>query len=206
MVSMSIGHHLWITWFQIACEHVPSASDQRARQEAVGAGDDEFAPALVREMQASMIAISSAAHTIDALYGEVRSMVSIPPELAATWTQKRTPRWARICETLKRGCKLGDRTNRWPREFRALYQLRDPLVHHELATRPAVAHPNGLTNVSQEMADYSVENSRLAVDLAGDVILIALRAPVAPDLQAWARSMQHVPATIEALHASSRPA
>lgn len=145
-----------------------------------------------------MVAISGAAHAIDALYGEIKPLVPMPPELVATWEANRTARHERIFETLKRGCVLGPRTNRWPRQFRALYLLRDPVVHHEIRHLPAVPHPNGLTHVGQEMADYCVENVNASVDLALDVILTALREPKVPDLQEWASAMTHVPAAIEA--------
>jgi hypothetical protein len=80
-----------------------------------------------------------------------------------------------------------------------LYQLRDPLVHHELALRESVAHPNGLTNVSQEMADYSLENLGQSLDLAFDVATTAMTHPRLPQVADWANPMAHVAEKLQQL-------
>jgi hypothetical protein len=193
-LTLTLAHHLWMSWLQIASEHERAAERARTRGlELVGGGD-----AVAEEMHASMVAISGAAHAIDALYGEIRPLVSAPATVTATWNANRTARRVRIFETLKLGCTLGNRTNRWPPQFKALYLLRDQVAHHEIRHQPSVPHPNGLTNVSQEMADYSVENVRESLDLAFDVILTTLRNPLALALVAWAERMNHVPAAVEA--------
>jgi len=199
-----MGQHLWMTWLQIASEHAWEARQERTVQHAVGdASDTRFNAALPREMQAAMVAVSSSAHAIDALYGEVKPLVPIPRDVVAAWENNDTPRHRRILETLKCGCRLGSRTNTWPRRFSDLYVLRDPLVHHELRVRPSVPHPNGLVNVSQEMADYSVESALESVNLATDVIITTLSAATAPDLVRWADRMQHIPAFIQAVGAAA---
>lgn len=135
-----------------------------------------------------MVGISASAHAIDALYGEVRHLISVPPALVQTWEQNRAPRHRRIFETLKCGCALGAKTNIWPSKLKALYDLRDQVVHHELAPRPPVPHPNGLTNLNvvKEMADYCVENVAIYLDLALDVGLTAIECPREPALRIWA--------------------
>jgi hypothetical protein len=189
-------------WLQIASEQERIAIRARAHAIELGTGSQRFGDALSEEMHASMVAISGAAHAIDALYGEIKPLVPVPTAVVASWEANRTARHVRIFETLKRGCRLRDRTNRWPREFHALYELRDPVVHHEIKHLPTVAHPSGLTNVSQETADYCVENIGASLDLAFDVILTALREPKAPDLVTWATPMAHVPPAVEAWRTS----
>jgi hypothetical protein len=205
-VSISIAQHLWMTWLQVAADHAQAADQQRQRQLRLGASDEQFGPAMTRELQAAMVAISGAAHAIESLYGEIKPLVSIPESVRATWEANRSPRQARIFETIKYGCRLGSRTNTWPRRFDELYLLRDPLVHHELRTRPSVPHPNGLTNTSQEMADYTVESARGAVDFALDVMLTTIRTARADDLVQWADAMGHVPGALEAVVEQSRNA
>jgi hypothetical protein len=138
-------------------------------------------------------------HAIDALYGEIKSLVDMRAAVLAAWNANDTARPDRIFETLKRGCRLGPKTNAWPRRFKALYTLRDPVVHHELRQNPAIPHPNGLAHVSQAMADYCVENARESRDFAIDVILTALRSPRTPALVRWAAGMPHMPGVVEVL-------
>ena len=197
-VDIRIGHHMWMSWLQITCERERAAERARARELKLGSASDGFGDALEEEMHASMVAISGAAHAIDALYGEIRPLVPVPATLLATWEANRTARPDRIFETLKLGCRLGHRTNAWPRQFEALYLLRDPVVHHEIKHLPVAPHPNGLSNVSQEMADYCVENVRASIDLALDVAVSAIRNAKAPALASWAGSMAHVPEAVEA--------
>ena len=195
--SITIGTHLWMHWLQVSSERQRAATAARGESLRLGSGADGFGRALEIEMHASMVAIAGASHAIDALYGEIKPLVPISANLLATWDANRTARHERIFETLKRGCTLGTRTNTWPRRFRALYLLRDPVVHHEFGHQPTAPHPNGLTEVSQEMADYCVENLNASLDLAFDVILTTLRSPKASALVNWAKPMAHVPAAVE---------
>lgn len=184
-------------WLQIAASNEHDARAARAQSAAMRTRDAAFGEALTAEMHASLVAITAASHAIDALYGEVKPLISIPEEACAGWERNKTPRHSVIFETLKRGCRLGVKTNTWPAAFDALYLLRDPVVHHEAKPLPAVPHPVGGTNVSQETADYVVENVEPSLALAFDVVLTTLRQPRAPDLVTWANAMPHVPATIE---------
>jgi len=185
--------HLWIKWLEIAYEHQQEALQARERSLQTAETGAEFSAALGDEMRASMVAITAAANAVDALYGEIKPLVPVPEEVRAAWKANRAPRHARIRETLKEGCALGRLNAEWSSRFKHLYRLRDPVVHHEIRSLPTVRHPNGRTNVSQEMADYSSENATAAVDLAFEVVLTTIRHPRSPDLTAWAERMAHVP-------------
>ena len=199
---MILGHQLWLTWLQIASERERAA--ERARQRTIELGSrEQFADLLMEEMHASMVAISGAAHAIDGLYGEIKTLVPVAPALAEQWKANGTSRPDQIFETLKLGCRLGSRTNLWPRQFKALYELRDPVVHHELRHQPVAPHPNGLANVVQEMADYCLENVRESLDLAVDVAATTIRQPKAPALISWAVRMNHIPAVVEGFRSRS---
>ena len=59
--------HLWIAWAEVAIDRERAA--RLARGEAVALrpdGGPEFSAALTREFHASMVAVSAAAHTVDA--------------------------------------------------------------------------------------------------------------------------------------------
>lgn len=189
--------HGWLHWLQIAAIRETEAVAARNRLRQADTSDSEFGGAMIDEMHASMSAVVASACAIDALYGEIRPMIPLPSGLAALWTANHTSRPRRILETFKSGLRLGPRTNTWPREFRALYVLRDPITHHQIATNPSVPHPSGApTHVAQEVADYCMENARRSVDLAFDVVLTALVSAKAPAVRAWADRMPHVPEVV----------
>jgi hypothetical protein len=180
--SVSIGVHMWMHWLEIACRAEHEADEARARCLAIGPADAGFGEAMTQELQNAMLAICTASNAIDALYGELKGRIPIPEETRELWRRKRTARHRQIFETLKSGCALGARTNQWPARLDALYNLRDPVVHHEMAIRSVVPHPNGIVNSGQENADYCLENARAAVDVAYDVVLATietLRTPAA---------------------------
>jgi hypothetical protein len=100
-------------WAEIAKEHLAGAERARAdliEQQANG----EPLEAMARELRESMIAVAASAHAIDALYGEVvavaqaRGLVLVDPAQAAAWGANKTPRHARIFETLKRAFRFED--------------------------------------------------------------------------------------------------
>jgi hypothetical protein len=204
-IGLRVGLRLWLTWLQIASDHAGSAEQERSRGLELARTGADPRPARAREMQNAMVAISASAHAVDGLYGEVKPLIPVPRDVVEAWEAQRTPRHRQVFETIKGGCRLGRRTNEWPGQFKDLYDTRDDLVHHGLRLRPAVPHPGDpTTHVSQEMADYTLESARRAVDLACDVALTTLRQPTAPQLVRWARSLAHMPATVEALQAVSR--
>ena len=149
-----------------------------------------------------MVAVSAAAHSIDALYGEISPLIPVPEDLRVGWDENRTRRPMRIFETLKLGCQLGRRTNDWPKKFRHVYLLRDALVHHETTARATVPHPSGKTRVGKENADYSLENATESLDLALDVVKVSITQAKAPRLREWASTMAHVPGQLEAQRSS----
>lgn len=204
-VEIRMGHHLWMSWLQIGGERERAAAQARAHGLELRTAGEDVADALSEEMHASMVGIAAGACAIDALYGEIKSLVPVPPAVVAKWEHNGTPRHRRIFETLKHCCRLGRRTNLWPRQFDDLYLLRDPVIHHEIKHRPVAPHPIGQLNVSQETADYCLENTRESLDLAFDVVLTAMRQPKAPALVAWAQTMPDVPAAAEGFREYGRP-
>ena len=137
--TVTIGTHLWMHWPHIAFDQEKIAARAREELLALGPSDPDFGRALERETHASMIAVSAAAHAIDALYGEVAPLIPLPDGMADRWKANRTARPSRILETLQVGCRLGKRTSEWPPAFRELYTLRDAAVHHVIPPpdRPA---------------------------------------------------------------------
>jgi len=202
--SITLAHHLWMSCLQIARERECAAEGARRLTTERAAQGVEVVEALQEEMYAAMVAVSAAAHAIDGLYGEIRQFIPLPQGLQEAWTKQRTSRPDRIFETLKIGCKLGPRTHRWPPEFKALYKLRDPAVHHVVKHQATVPHPSRVgVDVSYEMGAYSLEAATRSLDLALDVAVTVIRNAKTPNLASWASTMAHVPAALQ--EGRSRP-
>jgi hypothetical protein len=113
-----------------------------------------------------MIAVAASAHAIDALYGEVvavakaQGLVLVEDEQAAAWKKNKTPRHARIFETLKRAFQLDDALGR---EIEWLFKrVRDPAVHPETRFEQTTAHPLGF-DTSPAYVLFAVESAERAV-------------------------------------------
>lgn len=182
--AIRIQTHLWLRWATIAKRFAGEARSARTELE----GEREKGQPLShmqQELEASMIAISAVAHTIDGLYGEIRDLAAVPQTTRDAWRAKRTPRESQILETLKIGFNVGRKSERWTAEFEWLFDLRDAALHHAPRSRDTVAHPMGGTHVSPEYADYCCENAARAIALLTDVIETCITAP-RPALAEWA--------------------
>jgi hypothetical protein len=68
-IQILISYALWDQWGEIAVEREGTA--RAARAELVAQHGHGQAPAMLTELLASMVAISAAAHALDALYGQL---------------------------------------------------------------------------------------------------------------------------------------
>ena len=169
-VTAKTSTSLLLVWTDVALEHEQTAwaaRDELTSQKAAGLPLD----AANNELNASLVAIMAASFAIDGVYGIASPHVTIPAPVLATWTRQRVPREGRIVETLKRGFKLGSATNRWPNEFKWLFDLRD-VVHPEEQFRDGGLHPVIGANVTVERSLYTAEAARRAVDLLAEVLRI----------------------------------
>lgn len=82
-VILKIKSHFWIDWAEIAIEN--EAVARRARLELYPKDASE---GLRTEKHAGMIAVSSSAHALDALYGELRDEIPLPDSLVDAWAKR----------------------------------------------------------------------------------------------------------------------
>lgn len=152
-------------WAEIAKEHL--AGSKRARAELIEQqANGEPLEAMGRELRESMIAVAASAHAIDALYGEVvavaeaRDLVLVDPEQARAWKANKTPRHARIFETLKRAFRFEEGLGH---EIEWLFKrVRDPAVHPKTRFEQTTPHPLGL-HTSPAFVLFTVESAQRAV-------------------------------------------
>ena len=190
--------HLWLVWAEIAIDHERAA--RAAREQAVALrpqGSPEFSEALSRELRASMVAVSAAAHALDAFYGAVKRYVQLPATTVEAWERNRTARRSRILETLKLGFAVGRAAQRWHAEFRWLFGLRDGVVHAEERWQSLRPHPVG-GKMTPEHVMYAHEASVRAVDLVLDVLDGSFTGPKPNDgqLSEYLAMRRDVPARV----------
>lgn len=159
--TVSQSTPIWRRWLTIAVATERDAEIARFQiEESQRAGR---LPALEEELQPAMLAITASSHAVDGFYGAFRN--SIDAMTRASWQQNGTARYKQVFETLKRAAKL-DQSVRT--DLKWLFDLRDAAVHHYERPRGTAMHPSTVlkTAVSQEYADYCIENARRAVSIA----------------------------------------
>ena len=184
--SLSIGTQMAIHWAQIAIANAHAA--RRARQSLADAqrrgSPLEFA--LATEMHASLIAISSAAHAVDALFAELKPLV-FTEDVTNRWKKNRTKRRAQIRETFRHGFRIvGDQ---WGSDFDWLFDLRADAVRPGFAAGDphAGSHPLGI-GAGPEFYKFTCEQAERAARLVVDVYRTCTTYPW-PATEEWAERM-----------------
>lgn len=190
--------HLWVRWAILAIREEAAAKSARVQLLEIGpAGGEQFDIAL--ESDAAMLAVAGSAHSIDGLYGEVKELIPIARAITATWERNKTPRHARIFETLKAGFRLGQRGGTWARELDWLFDARDFAVHHGPEFHEPVNHPLGVRTSRDAM--YTAEAATRAVDLLVGLLerMIEAPSPRRPDVQKWTTDLRRSVEVVVAL-------
>jgi hypothetical protein len=156
--NLLIRHHGWYTWAEIAIEQETVARAARATNPV-----DEFRP--------SLVAMTAAAFSLDALYG-VGQLLIPPPggDLPKRRASRRPPRGAQVAELLKRGVSPGKLALEWPARITALYEARDDAVHFGEEDAEPVFHPALNSHVAPEIMEWRFEAAEEAVDLLLEVV------------------------------------
>jgi hypothetical protein len=179
--TITITHHAWYTWAEIAIRHECLA--KRARE----AGD-------VHEYRPGLVAITSAAFALDALAG-------VAAELG--FEQRSGRRGGTIAERLKRGVDPGKLSAEWPRRILNLLEERNAAVHFEEQPAEPVWHPSLETKVDPFVARWGSDGATAAVDLLLEVLAGWADHP-SSEVQSWATAMADSVRALELLRASCR--
>jgi hypothetical protein len=181
-LSISVGTPIWLHWLRIAKEQTTHARRGANTAPSPLLASDvmtEMTGSVTDEMYPAMMAIAAAAFALDGLYDQVRSLA--PPRPA----KGRPKRQRLILETLKHAFAIGSYAQSWLAEFDWLNELRDPAVHPEHKTGPAVAHPSGWGNFAVEYTEYSADNAERALALLQEVLRVCVEKPK-PASRTWA--------------------
>ncbi len=186
-VSLLIGTHMAIHWTQIAIVNAQAA--RRARQ-ALADAHRRASPleyALATELNASLIAISAAAHALDALFAELKPLV-VTRDMQNRWKKNRTKRRQQIRETFKHGFRISG--DQWGRDFDWLFDLRTDAVHPGFAAGDphAGSHPLGI-GAAPEFYKFTCEQAERAARLIVDVYRTCTAYPWTATKE-WAQQMR----------------
>jgi len=119
---------LWPTWLETGCLHAEQAraAGDRLYPEL---SDGEKYTTLTEELQAGLVAVTALAFAVDGFYDTLRQELGDHPD-QATWSKKRTARYAQVAETFRFQLKLGPTFSRQLRTvLKELFEFRGRAVH-----------------------------------------------------------------------------
>ncbi len=186
-VSRSSGTHMAIHWAQIA---IVNAHGARRARHALADANRRASPlesALATELHASLIAISAAAHALDALFAELRPLV-VTQEVQNGWKKSRAKRRQQIRETFKHGFRISGA--QWGTDFDWLLDLRTDALYPGIAPGDprARSHPLGI-GAAPELCEFTCEQAERAARLIVDVYRTCTAYPW-PASEEWAQEMR----------------
>jgi hypothetical protein len=168
-ITLHVRFDVCPTWVQLALRHLDDAKAMRSAREIAWAGtnEQEKAVALEREFEASMQAVMAAAIAVEAFYSLIQPHVQLPPGVAAEWRTKRTARYTRVTEVIRRAFGLTPTgTAALRRNLKEIYRLRDLAVHPSGRIEAPIVHPEINVGVEWRFAWFRALNAELVVNAA----------------------------------------
>jgi hypothetical protein len=164
-VSVAMHRIMWKTWIEVAVEH--ELDSRRAFLDIVA---NPETGAIVREFNAALVAITAAAYTIEAVYGDIKYRIPVQPREHDSDT--------RLTRALEVAFGVaGDEAKRMKAELAWLFRLRGSVVHAYTESEPPAQHPAGI-NAGAEHSNFNAYTSGRAVDAAFAVLAIVGSPPV----------------------------
>lgn len=194
-VTVELSLDTWDHWLAIAKEMVERAEDAHAQLLSAHSAAEETtrASALEEEFRTAMISIAAQAFAVDALYASVKERIPAQPTAVQATSRAGSPRYARITDTLRRGCKLrNEQVGQIRTCLKELFKYRDWAVHPPADFRQAYLHEDLALGVEWRFIAYSARNARLLFDMVVKLLGLILGSTrdQFTDLQRWAESGQ----------------
>jgi hypothetical protein len=189
LVEVSLDTHPY--WIRVAMRN--EIDSQLAHDQlllAIEAEDEaNKAGLLLAEFEASMVAVTSAAFSVDAFYASVKERAPVDQSVQDAWLSNGTARHKQIAETLRLSFELGDDVFEQMRvQLRDLYRFRDWAVHPPAEFRQPQMHRDIGSGVEWRFVAFTAENARAATNAAVRIVVHTLRRPRAKHagLKDWA--------------------
>ena len=176
--EVSLDTHSY--WLEIAWLHLVGAQLAHQKLLTVWNASDEKKKgrALEAEFAASLQCMVAVAVALDAFYAAVRSHITIPQAMLTSWREKRTARHAQIAEVLRRGFRIGPKTNALVRNgLKELFAWRDRSVHPGAEAARPIAYPELGVGTEWRLVAYRHENAQRAMAFGLSLIAQLLAAP-----------------------------
>jgi hypothetical protein len=164
--GMAVQMHqiMWARWIEVSVEHELEA--RRAYLDIVAKPESD---AILREFRASLVAVTAAAHTIEAVFGDIKYLIPLQP--------RRDKRH----QELRHGFRFafgvsGAIDERLAGELKWLFTLRDSAAHPYTESEPPARHPAGI-NTGVEHSKFNAITSGRAIDVAMAVLELAASPP-----------------------------
>lgn len=155
---------MWARWVEVAVEHELEA--RQAFKELMSRAHSD--PLLV-EFRASLVALTAAAHTIEALYGDIKYLIPIQP--------RQDKRHQQLRHSFRVAFGIPDALDqRFASELAWLFTRRDSAAHPYTESAPTEQHPAGI-NTGVENSYFNAITSGRAVDLAMDLLAVSQSPP-----------------------------
>lgn len=156
-IRVTMHRIMWPVWFKIAVDH-----ELKARALLSSMLDRGVPDGLSQELEESIVAVAAAAHTIEALYGEVK--YRIPKQ------KKPKKRYLEVVRGIALACGIEPlEMSRLESSIKWLFDLRDFAVHPYTKPETPVEHPTG-ANTGVEHAMYNAVQAGKALDLAMELM------------------------------------
>lgn len=183
----------WPNWLAIAFDRLQEANGARQRLTAATAGrtGDVEASVLIEEYQAGLQAISSAVFALDALYGVIAEMITIPEAEMARRKQRNDGRAVWVADAIIRTSKRmpNDVRKAVTESIHKAYKARDLAVHPPHVQEPYTLHPQlQNTRVPKRWIDYNFESSMELANWVVEAMMWVIDHPQSRNraLTAWA--------------------
>lgn len=157
---------MWLSWIGIAVRH-----ELEARDAHVGVPSSD---ALGEEFSAALVAVTSSALAVEALYAELKYFV--PPQKLDRQGRKNV-QYQIIRNALAVAFGLDDPAKqRLGSRLQALFEQRNFAVHPYSELSPLVMHHTGVMTTA-ELSQFNAKTSKVAVDSALEVLALAAKPP-----------------------------
>jgi hypothetical protein len=163
-LSVQMQQIMWARWIEVAVGH-----ELEARQAFKELTSRAHSDPLLKEFRASLVAVTAAAHTIEALFGDMKYLIPVQP--------RRNKRHKQLRHSFRVAFGIpGAEDQRLASELAWLFTRRDSASHPYTESAPTEQHPAGL-NTGVENSHFNAITSGRAVDLAMDLLAVSAVPP-----------------------------
>ena len=172
----------WPNWLAIAFDRLQEANGAWQRLKAAtasGVGEAE-ASVLIEEYQAGLQAISSAVFSLDAFYGVISRMITVPEAEIAGRKRRNDGRAVWVADAIIRASARmpNDVRKTVAKSIHRAYRARDLAVHPPHIQEPFALHPHlHNTRVPKRWIDYNFEASMEIVRWVAEAMIWVIDHP-----------------------------